>query len=149
MIRIPRKSHQLYDHSSGIQNTVLPASGEVLVMANAITRLENISEIVVEGCLYLTPGAGCTGVIIRVREHFGLTGTIVLEPGNYTNGGIAVTAGKLNAVPVAGSFNPGILEQPAGGQHTVSVEQLNATAAGSILVGGVAWFSTQYWDLEI
>jgi hypothetical protein len=153
-IRImPYKSMQLFDNCSFVQNGgVLTGSAETLILASAVARVDvNCDAIVANGALYLIPGTGCTGIIIRFREGFGITGAIDWEPVGFgPPAGISVKPGVVNAIPLAAVLGPAWQQRPEGGQYTVSVQQVGANTPGNgkVLNANVSWWSATWWDIE-
>ena len=146
----PNSGFQMFDNCSVIQDPVIPQQGEVKILANAVARLDPNcpASVVLAGTVYLIPGANATGIIVRARRGFGVTGPIDWEPIGYGPGGIGVTPGKVNAVPVNGILGADWYQQAQGGQYTITVEQVNATAPGQTLNASIAWFALQVWDVE-
>jgi len=131
--------YDLMDNSSALQNSTLVTTAETLVLANAINQISRTSGIVFSGCIYLTPGTGTTSVTVRIRRGFGTTGAT-----DYQITDLAVTAGVLVPVPVSGVMSGAPnYTQPGGGQHSVTLQQVGATANGTITFANMSWWNSQ------
>jgi hypothetical protein len=128
----------LFDNSSQLQNATLVTTAETLVLANAVQQVAYSSGIVFNGVIYMTPGTGTTSVTIRVRRGYGTSGATDYEVQN-----IAVTAGVLNAVPLAGVMGAAEYQQNGGGQHSITVQQVGATGNGSFTYASVAFINSE------
>lgn len=84
--------------------------------------------VCVRGFLNITPGTATTAVVIRVRQGTALTGTLVGLAQTHT-----VTAGAPVSIPYE-ALDP-TLNNLAGAQYTLSVQQTSGTAAGTVNYG--------------
>ena len=156
MTRImPSRDIQLFDNCSFVQAPVVDKGTETMVLASAVSRLDvDKNAVVANGGVYLIPGAGCTGIIVRLREGFGVTGGIAYEPVGYgPPAGIGVTPGVVAFIPIAAVVNAGYQQTTDGGQYSVTIQQVGANGAevtgnAEILNGSVAWFAATWWDQE-
>ncbi len=149
---MPNDAMQLFDNCSFVQNATVTTTTETLILASAVAKIAPTCDAVVaNGVIYLIPGAGCTGIIIRFREGFGVTGAIDWEPVGFgPPAGIAVTPGVVSAIPLAAVLDAGWQQQDAGGQYTVSVQQTGANVTGNatVLNANVSWWAATWWDIE-
>ena len=147
---MPSPEWQLFDNSSGLQNTVLAAGDETLVLAGAISQVGVSSGIVALGAIFAVPGAGVSGIVVRIRAGYGTSGAIVYEPVTLSDGGVTVTPGNAAQLLISGPFKPGAMQQPGGGQFSVTAQQVGtAPADGQLLNASVAWFNIVAWDVEL
>lgn len=147
--QMPSPELQLFDNASQVQNQTLVTTTETLVLANAIALVGLSNGIVFGGAIYLIPGVGTTGLIVRFRRGYGVSGVIDWEPAGYgPPGGLYAVPGVVNAVPLNGLFSADWYQQPGGGQYSVTVEQVNAKANGSVLSASVAFSNVVFWDTE-
>lgn len=149
---MPRKSMQLFDNCSAVQNSVVTTTTETLILASAVAKVDDLCEAVAfSGVVYVIPGAGCTGLVVRFRENFGLTGAIDWEPVGFgPPAGISVTPGAASAVPLAGVVNAAHQQQAGGGQYSVTLQQAGASVTGNakVLNASVSWWAATWWDVE-
>jgi hypothetical protein len=138
VLAIPR-DQDLYDNSESLQNAALNGTAETLVLANAIVVILESSGIVFNGTIYFTPGPGTTGVTVRIRAGYGTGGAIVFEVQD-----IAVVPGKVTALPISGICGAGACMSEAGGQFSVTLQQIGATGNGALILGtNISWFNTR------
>jgi hypothetical protein len=129
--------NNLMDNSSAVQNNgIVPVTGEVLILANAINELDVSSGIVLSGAVYVTPGAACKAVTVRVRRGYGTSGAIDWEIR------FPVTPYLQNCLPIAGVVGPDVYFNSGGGQHSVTLSQESATSTGHVGYASVAFFNS-------
>lgn len=148
--RIVPASTQLFDNCSALQAQTALGIIETLVLASAVTRLNSENDAVVaSGAIYLTPGKGCTGVIVRFREGYGIAGAIDWEPAGLPYG-VSVTPGVVNAIPIAAVLNAAYQQTKTGGQYSVTVQQCGVDVMGNAVIvnASIAWFAATWTDIE-
>jgi hypothetical protein len=150
---MPYRGMELFDNCSALQATVATGTTETMILGSAISRLDQNSEaVVVNGVIYLIPGKGCTGIVVRFREGYGLAGAIELEPVGLTPapGGIAVVPGVVNAIPISGILDAAYQQGPNGGQYSITVQQCGTDVTGNatIVNANISWWNAAWWDLE-
>jgi hypothetical protein len=131
----------LFDNCSALQTTTLVGDNETLILGNAYMALNKFpvadkdQAIVVQGAVYLIPGANCQGVYLRLRRGYGLGGAIDYEIGN---GGLYLPPNKYGVLPVAGIMNPTVYI-PGPGQYSVTLQQRGATGNAKITYASLAF----------
>jgi len=141
---------QLFDNCSALETSDVKGTAETAILASAVARIgEDNDAVVALGTIYVTPGAGCTGIVVRFREGYGLSGAIGWEPVGLPNG-IAVTPGQTAAIPLSAVMDPDCQQVPAGDQYTITVQQVGTkvTSDATIVSASVAWFAATWLDIE-
>lgn len=152
-LRVMPSGQQLFDNASAVQNPVVTAGTETLVLASAVAKVDQTANAVVfNGVLYVIPGANCTGLIVRLREGFGLSGAIDWEPVGFgPPAGISVTPGVANAVHLSGVVNAAYQQAVAGGQYSLTVQQAGAGGAlgnAKVIGANLSFWQATWWDTE-
>src|SRR5579859_7563589 len=105
--------------------TLTTTSETIVLSLPAISTNGPGDTVSIQGKFDITFGTGATGVIVRVRRGSTVSGTLIGDANT-----ISATAANTNDLPFAVEDTPG---EVAGQVYVVTVQQVAATANGSVL----------------
>lgn len=123
------------DSPIAVQNTTLVTTAETLILASTLPIpmgpadefLPGGSGLYIDFKASMVAGTSTTGVTVRFRRGFGTGGAIDGEMQN-----MAVVVGSHSLVHFVGGVQIQWLLQPGGGQYSITLQQVAATANGTI-----------------
>lgn len=110
---------------AGVTNPPASSAETVIYTTPAIMAGVGAPTVAIAGTINITPGTGCTAIVIRVRQT-NLTGTQVGPTQTHT-----VAAGAPQSISFGVTDTSTFIESGAGAVYVVTVSATGATGAGT------------------
>lgn len=107
--------------------TLTTTTETIIATSSVIHTGDQHGSAIISGYLNITAGTGTTAVQIRIRQGATLAGPLVGVADTHT-----LAAGASASIPYGNEDTSGYVQTVYGGQYCVTVQQVGATANGSV-----------------